>query len=70
MSSQAVPVELKMEDLDAILKKYTSEVENHLRGATFIAVDREGKLLFFGLSESLDSFRENTVLEVSRKSNF
>ena len=33
-----------MENLDAILKKYTSEVENHLHGATFVAVDDKGIL--------------------------
>jgi hypothetical protein len=34
----------KMDDLDAILKKYTSEVENHLHGATFVAVNDKGIL--------------------------
>jgi hypothetical protein len=44
LPSQAVPAAgNKMQDLDAILKKYTSEVENHLRGATFVAVDKAGK---------------------------
>jgi hypothetical protein len=42
-----------MQDLDAILKKYTSEVQNHLMGATFIAVIREGKLpLLWSLGKS------------------
>jgi hypothetical protein len=41
---QAVPVaDSKMQDIDDILKKYTSKVENHLRGATFVAVDRAGE---------------------------
>jgi hypothetical protein len=35
----------KTEALDAILKKYTSEVENHLRGATFLAVNDKGSLV-------------------------
>jgi hypothetical protein len=36
------PQQLKMEELDAILSKYTSEVTNHLQGATFVAVNVEG----------------------------
>lgn len=36
------PIVPKMENLDAILKKYTSEIENHLQGATFVAVDAKG----------------------------
>jgi hypothetical protein len=40
---QTTPLtESKMENLDAILEKYTSEVENHLHGATFVAVDNKG----------------------------
>jgi hypothetical protein len=35
-------MESKMNDLDAILKKYTSEIENHLHGATFVAVNEKG----------------------------
>jgi hypothetical protein len=31
-----------MDSLDAVLQKYTSEVENHLHGATFVAVDAKG----------------------------
>jgi hypothetical protein len=41
------PNESKMENLDAILRKYTSEVENHLHGATFIALDAKGMLTSF-----------------------
>lgn len=44
LPQQAVPAaDNKMKDLDAILKKYTSEVENHLRGATFLVVDKTGR---------------------------
>jgi hypothetical protein len=38
-------MESKMNDLDAILKKYTSEIENHLHGATFVAVNEKGIIL-------------------------
>ena len=36
----------KMLDLDSILKKYTSEIENHLNGATFIVVNDKGDLVY------------------------
>ncbi|KAH8759206.1 beta-lactamase class C [Hyaloscypha sp. PMI_1271] len=53
-----------MEELDAILSKYTSEVTNHLRGATFVAVNFEGETLYsksFG-QRTFDTTEDDSLL--------
>jgi hypothetical protein len=50
----------KMQELNAILKKYTSEVQNHLRGATFVAVNDKGSFSITSsfLGEAADTRQE------------
>lgn len=72
MPSRVTPeIRPKMQELDNILLKYTSLIENHLHGATFIAVNTEG--MQFGDSchfRRLTWCRRNTLLKIFRKSHF
>jgi hypothetical protein len=66
----------KMDDLDAILKKYTSEVENHLHGATFVAVNGKGTLIYpvtkllKSIELELIKSRRNSLFQGLWKPNF
>ncbi|ORY07768.1 beta-lactamase/transpeptidase-like protein [Clohesyomyces aquaticus] len=42
----SMPIPTLSEELDSILDKYTSVVPNHLRGAAFSAVDRNGSIIY------------------------
>ena len=57
-----------MNDIDAILKKYTSEIENHLHGATFVAVNEKGSLVH-DMTKNLENI-ELELIESRRNSLF
>jgi len=61
-------MESKMNDIDAILKKYTSDIENHLHGATFVAVNEKGSLVH-DMTKNLENI-ELELIESRRNSLF